>query len=499
MTLSEECRRSAPAMAGVRDFRRLAVVGSQWQHEGAWIQSGSARCTVTRLQGTLPRYRAVRADGSTYADARLDLPPEDYLAFHGGDTMHVLSDPADPTSVVTTWRYLGRATRPVHQPPVAMAAVRACRVDRLKPGDVVFGPAALYDGRAPGYTVVTVTGDGSPVTVHTREGWPVRYAPWVKLAVVPAGDAGRCEPVGTLPAVGQARVYLGVNEAGWLNRPELAGIPKCISRGRLAKAKRLQRSLSLLLIDSGGFSELKHHGRWRFTAAEYIAQLRVMVAQLGRDSVVAIAPQDWMCETVVIEGGRTKDGTFVGTRQFIDPDGKMTLDEVVYEHQRRTVANFVELRRLAPDLPIFPVLQGQTGKQYLRHMAMYAAAGIRFVEEPLVGLGSVCRRQGTRETAELVRMLAAYGLRLHGFGVGVKGLALYGRSVASVDSNSWSFNGRRAVGRCPHGVVKWEQNCPVKARQWWDNAIALLTGRPKPIHAPAGRPVYSQLRLFDAA
>ena len=38
-----------------------------------------------------------------------------------------------------------------------------------------------------------------------------------------------------------------------------------------------------------------------------------------------------------------------------DPDRRAQPRQTVREHQRLTVANFVELRRLAPDLPIFPV------------------------------------------------------------------------------------------------------------------------------------------------
>jgi hypothetical protein len=49
----------------------------------------------------------------------------------------------------------------------------------------------------------------------------------------------------------------------------------------------------------------------------------------------------------VIDGGHTKDGYFVGTRALLDPGRRLSRDEMVLQHQQRTVANFVELRRLS--------------------------------------------------------------------------------------------------------------------------------------------------------
>lgn len=464
---------AAAAMSSVRDFRELAVVGSRWQRTGPRL--GSAVCTITRADpAAVVRFRGVRADGTTFTGARLDLPAEPYLAF-AGDTMHVLSDPSDQGSAAASWRYLGRMAGPPHQPLPDAGLALACRVDRLRPGDVVYGPPDLAGGQAAGYTVTSVDLSTCPATIDTREQWPLRYAPWQLLAVAAAGAPERCQPIPARPRSGRTRIYLTVNTVAWLGRQDLADVPKCISRNRLTayRGRHLPRSVAPLLLDSGGFTELKEHGRWRLSAAQYVTEIRRQLEQLGRDAVVAIAQQDWMCETVVIDGGHTKDGRFVGTRALLDPERRLSLDEMIRQHQRLTVANFVELRELAPDLPIFPVLQGQSLPQYLRHLAMFTAVGVRFGDEPLVGLGSVCRRQGTQETADLVRALAAYGLRLHGFGVGARGLSLYGTQVASIDSNAFSYHGRRR-GLCPHGAVKWEANCPVNAREWWRRAGARL-------------------------
>jgi hypothetical protein len=62
----------------------------------------------------------------------------------------------------------------------------------------------------------------------------------------------------------------------------------------------------------------------------------------------------------------------------------------VREHQDRTVANYLELRRLAPSLPFIPVLQGWHLADYLHCLALYESAGIDLTAAPLSGLGSVC-------------------------------------------------------------------------------------------------------------
>jgi hypothetical protein len=52
----------------------------------------------------------------------------------------------------------------------------------------------------------------------------------------------------------------------------------------------------------------------------------------------------------------------------------------------------------------------------------------------LVGLGSVCRQQGTVMVAGLVQTLAPTGLRIHGFGGKPKGLERVAPFLASADS-----------------------------------------------------------------
>src|SRR5207249_4985265 len=132
--------------------------------------------------------------------------------------------------------------------------------------------------------------------------------------------------------------------------------------------------------------------------------------------------QDWMCEPAVIHGGTFAGQRFVGNG----------LD--VLTHQQLTVENLLDLRENFPFIRWLPALQGEWLDDYLLHVDLYAEAGVDLVAEPLVGLGSVCRRQATSEIEHLVGSLAALGLRLHGFGVKTLGLARYGRHLVSADS-----------------------------------------------------------------
>lgn len=170
------------------------------------------------------------------------------------------------------------------------------------------------------------------------------------------------------------------------------------------------------------------------------------------------APQDWMCEPVMVER------TGLSVR----------------EHQERTVASVVELRRLAPDLPIIPVLQGWKSADYQRCIRLYDQAGINLRAEPVVGLGSVCRRQSTDEIGTIVQTLAGRGLRLHGFGVKTEGVKRYGKYLTSADSLAWSFRGRY-VRPCAHPrpgrrLPRSESNCCRFALSWRDALIDLIDG-----------------------
>jgi len=160
------------------------------------------------------------------------------------------------------------------------------------------------------------------------------------------------------------------------------------------------------------------------------------------------APQDWMCEPFIV----AKTGLSMR------------------EHLRRTVASYLRLTELAPDLPFIPVLQGWELADYLECAAMYEEAGVDLAAAPLVGVGSVCRRQATKDIGIIMQTLAGMGLKLHGFGVKTEGLHRYGQYLASADSMAWSLRGRHIRG-CRHRrrgqpAPGSESNCLAFARAW---------------------------------
>ena len=250
------------------------------------------------------------------------------------------------------------------------------------------------------------------------------------------------------------RFWLGTHLPHWLSRVD---VPLFVSRTRLQHRTTLPRARGPWALDSGAFSELQRYGKWTITAAQYIAFVRRCTEEIGH--LQWAAPMDWMTEEAVIRGGTVGRTRFVGTRLSLA------------EHQRRTVHNYLELRHLADDLPIVPVLQGQSIDDYKRIVDAYHRAGVDLHREPLVGLGSVCRRQATRQVAALVADLAATGLRLHGFGIKTAGLARHAAYLHSADSLAWSLRGRR-VRPCAHGPARSEANCPQFAVAWRARVLA---------------------------
>lgn len=244
------------------------------------------------------------------------------------------------------------------------------------------------------------------------------------------------------------KFYLGAHQPAWLTRVDFALF---VSRRRLHARRSLPAARTGWALDSGGFTELSMHGAWTITPAAYIAEVRRYAQHIGR--LEWAAPQDWMCEPIVINGGVVNGQRFAGTHLS------------VAEHQHRTVANYLELREMAPDLPFIPVLQGWTIADYLHCLDLYHHAGIDLTAAALVGLGSVCRRQSTGEIAAIAATLAGLGLSLHGFGVKTAGLRSYSAYLTSADSLSWSARGRR-VRPCGHGRAMSEANCLHFATTW---------------------------------
>jgi len=132
--------------------------------------------------------------------------------------------------------------------------------------------------------------------------------------------------------------------------------------------------------------------------------------------------------------------------------------------------NFLTLKSLAPDLPIVPVLQGWVNQDYLHHIEMYQRQGIDLCKQPLVGIGSVCRRQRFKKTGALIRELYGLGLKLHGFGVKTIGLQSVSECFTSTDSMSWSFAARYEPA-IPGHTHKNCANCLLFAERYYYKII----------------------------
>lgn len=303
----------------------------------------------------------------------------------------------------------------------------------------------------------------------------------------------------------KARFFLGTPEPSWLWRPHpgLDGVGLFVSRARLARRspnRVIPKALHDFALDSGGFTELKKFGRWRMTAAEYAAEVRRYRAQLGPERMKWAAPQDNMCEPWVIYGrdqhlGPTHERFFHGTRELrgLGPgDDEQDLLTAVRIHQRLTVDNFLELTRIAPEVPWIPVLQGWTLADYLHCVRLYEAAGVDLDAVPVVGLGSVCRREDTDEIAQIVGTLSALGLRLHGFGVKTEGLSMYGEQLASADSQAWSYGYRKRKIRLPQCTHRAQTCgwCLEGALAWYER----ITTQPRPEPEPEAAP-WQQMAL----
>lgn len=201
----------------------------------------------------------------------------------------------------------------------------------------------------------------------------------------------------------------------------------CISIQRLWGRKKPIPNCRIL-VDSGAFMELKLHGKYRETVESYAAELYRLHTQ-GVITIAAAVAQDYMCEPFML--------AITGL--------------TVEEHQRLTIERYDALVQALERLfggpvpfPVMPVLQGYSPAEYVRHLKAY---GRRLTHGMWVGVGSVCKRNGSPEKiVDVVRPLKLLrpDLRLHGFGVKQTSLANgYIRHLfATADSMAWSAAAR---------------------------------------------------------
>lgn len=239
--------------------------------------------------------------------------------------------------------------------------------------------------------------------------------------------------------------WLGTHRPNWL---EQTGVPLFISRRRLADIKRkYPRAIGPWVLDSGGFTELSMNGEWSITVDQYAAEVDRYCVEIG--NMRWCAPMDWMCEpNIVAKTGLT-----------------------VREHQARTIDNFLWLRdRLG--YHVIPVLQGWTREDYRDHIWDYAHAGVYLEDEPLVGVGSICRRGQDDEIVSILDQIAGFGIRTHGFGVRSAAMERAADIITSADSMAWSYAarsaamkpgykppacGKKSCANCLHAALEWRE------------------------------------------
>lgn len=193
------------------------------------------------------------------------------------------------------------------------------------------------------------------------------------------------------------------------------------------------------IMDSGAFTEISTHGRYRHGVEEYAAQI---VRWKSNGNLLAAVAQDYMCEPFIVE----KTGLSVR------------------EHQCLTIERYDALLAQDTGVYIIPVLQGYEPSEYVEHVRMY---GERLKPGAWVGVGSVCKRNIRPES--IIAVLEAIkaerpDLLLHGFGIKKTALAhpTVRAMLHTADSMAWSFNARKN-GR--------NQNDYREALRWMSNII----------------------------
>ncbi len=246
--------------------------------------------------------------------------------------------------------------------------------------------------------------------------------------------------------------YLGIANPLWFAKTHVPTFLSYVQvRGR---RKAVPRANAPWCLDSGGFSEITAHGKWTVPPREYDSMTRRLSQEVGM--LRWAAPQDWMCEDkMLIKTGLT-----------------------IAEHQRRTTASYLDLKDMSPDLPYVPVLQGFSEYDYLKHIELYQKYNVDLWNVPTVGVGTMCRRQGTLEAAKIINTLyGILGLRIHAFGFKIDGLLRCFWQLQSSDSMAWSFSARHLQAPLVECIGLGHINCAnclPFALKWRDDLLCQL-------------------------
>lgn len=195
----------------------------------------------------------------------------------------------------------------------------------------------------------------------------------------------------------------------------------CISIRRLWNRKK-PIDCGAVLVDSGAFTEINLYGGFRTSVDDYAREL-LRLHEASIINIQAAVAQDYMCEPFML----AKTG--------------LTIDE----HQRLTVERYDDLASRNLPFPVLPVLQGFAPEDYVRHIQAY---GDRLTPGMWVGVGSVCKRNGSpQQVAQVLRAIKRErpDILIHGFGIKQTSLLDHGvrEFLHSADSMAWSFAARR--------------------------------------------------------
>lgn len=193
-----------------------------------------------------------------------------------------------------------------------------------------------------------------------------------------------------------------------------------ISIARLRK-RRGNFVVNRWMLDSGAYSELADHGRYRDPVEVYARQIERW-SWCGQ--LEAAVGQDYMCAPPVL----AKTGLSIA------------------DHQRLSIERYDALRALVHSRTyVLPTLQGWQPEEYAAHVRDY---GQRLAPGAWVGVGSVAARSD--DTALVLAILRAIkqerpDLKLHGFGLKAATFAApeLATMLHSADSIAWSFAARR--------------------------------------------------------
>ena len=212
------------------------------------------------------------------------------------------------------------------------------------------------------------------------------------------------------------KFYLGLHHPGDAKNVDRA----FISANALAKRRSVIEAKEEWILDSGAFTTLAAYGRYLSSEQNYADLVRRMSHSR---SLVAAVSQDYMCEPFMLE----RTGLTIA------------------DHQRMTIERFDTISALdLGGVYLMPVLQGYNPDDYARHCAAY---GDRLASGAWVGVGSVCKRNGSPPAIAAV-LSAIHRIRpdllLHGFGVKMTSLtdASVRDRLHSADSMAWSYAAR---------------------------------------------------------